>query len=95
MNFSELSKNVSEKCPEVLKAAFQPVEASEVSGDCPTVTKFGGTEPFRSSKFQWPACSECEKQKNIHLSNKYFFSARQIQNHDQQKTWSLSMFLLS
>ena len=65
MNFSELSKNVSEKCPEVLKAAFQPVEASEVSGDCPTVTKFGGREPFRSSKFQWPKCSECEKQKTF------------------------------
>jgi len=51
MDFSELSKNISEKCPEVLKAAFQPVEASEITGDCPTVTKFGGSQPFRSSKF--------------------------------------------
>ena len=65
MHFSELSNNVSQKCPEVLKAAFKRVEASELSGDCPTVTKFGGKEPFRSSKFQWPACSECEKQKTF------------------------------
>jgi len=65
MDFSELSKNIIEKCPEVLKAAFQPVEASEITGDCPTVTKFGGRQPFRSSKFRWPKCSECEKQKTF------------------------------
>ena len=65
MDFSELSKNINEKCPEVLKAAFQPVEASEITGDCPTVTKFGGSQPFRSSKFRWPKCSECEKHKTF------------------------------
>jgi len=76
MNFSELSRQILAKCPEILKSAFQPVEDNE-GGDNnpvednegddnnPVVTKFGGADPFRASNFQWPKCAECEKQKTF------------------------------
>lgn len=52
-------------CPEILKAAFQPVEADDGDDSSPVVTKFGGAEPFRSSNFRWPYCAKCEKQKSF------------------------------
>jgi len=63
MDFSQLSNEIIEKCSEVLKDAWKPVEAIEVSNDNKTVTKFGGADPFRSSKFEWPKCAECNRQK--------------------------------
>jgi len=64
MNFSQLSTEIVEKCPEVLKAAWEPVATSEGS-TTGNVTKFGGAEPFRSEQFRWPKCVECGKQKTF------------------------------
>merc|ERR1719427_2461944 len=66
MDFTQLSKKLIEKCPEVLNSAWKAAHAalalSELS-DVPASTKFGGAEPFRSKNFRWPKCSECKRQK--------------------------------
>jgi len=65
MDFTQLSKKIIEKCPEVLNSAWKAAHALALSelSDVPAFTKFGGAEPFRSKNFRWPKCSECEKQK--------------------------------
>lgn len=63
MNFIQLSREIIDKCPEVLKPAWRPLVISGEPSNTPTVTKFGGAEPFRSKNFSWPKCAECNKQK--------------------------------
>ena len=66
MYFSELSKNVREKCPELFKAAFKHVVANYlVIVQQGLNLEEGNLSDPQNSNGQQPACSECEKQKTI------------------------------
>jgi len=66
MDFNQVSALIQEKCPELLRKTWKPVISNELSSS-KLVTKFGGTNPFRGTNFQWPMCSYkgCGKQKSF------------------------------
>ena len=62
MDFKELTCRVRDKCPEIARPAWRPVQSVQSSND-KFATRFGGNRPFRTSNFRWPICEECHAHK--------------------------------
>eukprot|EP00090_Calanus_glacialis_P021604 TRINITY_DN33331_c0_g1_i1.p1 TRINITY_DN33331_c0_g1~~TRINITY_DN33331_c0_g1_i1.p1 ORF type:complete len:288 (-),score=73.73 TRINITY_DN33331_c0_g1_i1:493-1356(-) len=62
MDFKELTCRIQDRCPEVARSAWRPIQAKTESED-KFATRFGGNRPFRSSNFRWPICEECHAHK--------------------------------
>jgi len=92
MNFTQFSKTILEKCPEVLNLAWKPVQGNENASDKSTGSKFGGADPFRSKYFQWPKCSECGKQKEFICQINIKNLPEKLQEHIQRNTGIFQCF---
>jgi len=62
MDFKELTCRIQDRCPEVARSAWRPLQARGLSQD-KFATRFGGNRPFRHSSFRWPICEECHAHK--------------------------------
>jgi len=62
MDFKELTSRIQNKCPEIARSAWRPIQAKRETED-KFATRFGGNRPFRSSSFCWPICEECHAHK--------------------------------
>lgn len=62
MDFKEFTARIQDRCPDLARFAWRPVQAKEESQD-KFATRFGGNRPFRFSSFRWPICEECHAHK--------------------------------